>query len=253
MSVSVAIAALVGVLGLLIGSFLNVVIYRVPRGESILLPASHCPACDTPIKLRHNAPVLSWLWLRGRCASCRVPISARYPLVELGTGLLFAALTLRHGPSAYLPAYLYLAAVGVTLALIDLDDQRLPDAIVLPSYALGVLLLMPAGAVAGDWRGAERALVGLAALSTIYLILAATYPRAMDAGLIKLAGLLGLFLGWLSWQSLLLGTVGGFVVVGAGMALTRTGRRIGASSLPLGLCLLAAAGVALFAAVPSVA
>lgn len=85
--------ALVGVLGLAVGSFLNVAVYRLPRHESLLFPASHCPACDTPIRARHNVPLLGWLWLRGHCASCRAAISVRYPLVELGTGLLFAAVT----------------------------------------------------------------------------------------------------------------------------------------------------------------
>ena len=113
-------AAAAGVLGLLIGSFLNVVIYRVPRHESLLFPSSHCPDCDSPIKARHNVPVFGWLVLRGKCASCRVPISARYPLVELGTGVLFAAMTLRLGVSAYLPAYLFLAAIGVATG----DDRR---------------------------------------------------------------------------------------------------------------------------------
>lgn len=84
--------ALVGVLGLAVGSFLNVVAYRLPRRESLLFPASHCPACGVPIKARHNVPVLGWLWLRGRCAACRLPISVRYPLIELGTGALFAGI-----------------------------------------------------------------------------------------------------------------------------------------------------------------
>jgi leader peptidase (prepilin peptidase)/N-methyltransferase len=114
-----------GVLGLAVGSFLNVVVHRMPRHESVLRPGSYCPQCLVPIRARHNVPVLSWLALRGRCAHCRQPISARYPLVEAGTAVLFVAVAARLGASALLPAYLYLAAVAVALALIDLDVRRL--------------------------------------------------------------------------------------------------------------------------------
>src|SRR3954469_11068300 len=117
------VAVVAGGFGLLIGSILTVVVWRVPRGESVVPPPSHCPACDAPIAARDNIPVVSWLLLRGRCRSCGAPISARYPLVELLTAVLFAGLAAWFGPVAQLPAYLYLAAVGVALALIDLDLQ----------------------------------------------------------------------------------------------------------------------------------
>src|SRR5262249_46194226 len=103
----------VGLFGLAVGSFLNVVVHRLPRGESLLRPGSHCPHCRVKVRPWHNIPVLSWLLLRGRCAGCRGRISARYPLVELGTGLLFVAIAARFGLSPALPAYLYLASVGV--------------------------------------------------------------------------------------------------------------------------------------------
>ncbi len=126
-----------GLLGLLIGSFLNVVAYRVPRGESLVTPASHCPSCEHPIRPWHNVPVLGWLLLRGRCADCGTRISPRYPLVELGTGVAFAAVAarlLQLDLGSAVPAYLYFTAVGIALALIDLDCRRLPNALVLPSY-----------------------------------------------------------------------------------------------------------------------
>ncbi|MBV9486486.1 MAG: prepilin peptidase, partial [Frankiaceae bacterium] len=122
-----AVVAVVGLLGLAIGSFLNVVIWRVPRDESVVHPGSHCPNCDTEIGARDNIPVLSWLLLRGKCRHCGNPISIRYPLVELGTAGLFVAFAIHFGIHAVLPAYLYLAAVGVALAMIDIDLQRLPD------------------------------------------------------------------------------------------------------------------------------
>src|SRR5438270_741255 len=110
-----------GVLGLAVGSFLNVVIYRVPRGESVVSPPSHCPRCDSAILARHNVPVLGWLVLRGQCHRCRLPISVRYPVVEATTGVLFAAVALRLGVTASVAPFLYLAAVAVALAMVDID------------------------------------------------------------------------------------------------------------------------------------
>ena len=107
--------AVVGLLGLAVGSFLNVVIHRVPRDESLVRPGSHCPHCGTSIRNRHNIPVLGWLLLRGRCADCKTRISARYPLVEAGTAALFVAVAARFGWSWELPAYLYLAAVAIAV------------------------------------------------------------------------------------------------------------------------------------------
>ena len=134
---------LVVVIGLLIGSFLNVVIWRVPRGESVVAPPSACPACGHQIRARDNIPVLSWFLLRGRCRDCAAPISARYPLVEAATALLFAFVLLRFDWTWSLPAYLFLAALAVALALIDLDVHRLPSSIVVPAYpVLAALLLL---------------------------------------------------------------------------------------------------------------
>jgi leader peptidase (prepilin peptidase)/N-methyltransferase len=243
---------LVGVVGLAVGSFLNVVIYRVPRQESIVTPGSQCPTCRTPIKGRHNVPVLSWLVLRGRCHSCRARISVRYPLVEAGTAALFVAITLRFGMSVLLPAYLYFAALGLTLALIDVDVRRLPDTIVLPSYVVSVLLLMPAGAEQADWVRGERGLVGMAGLLVLYFALALAYPNGLSIGDVKLAGLLGLYLGWLSWGALLIGAFGGFVIAGVGgtaAIATRHGTRT--MGVPLGRCLIASAVLALFVAAPA--
>lgn len=137
--------------GLAIGSFLNVVVWRVPRGESVAHPPSACPRCGHVIRPRDNVPVLSWLVLRGRCRDCAAPISARYPLVEAGTAVLFGLTAWFAGPAWVLPALLYLAAVSVALALIDIDTKRLPNAIVLPSYpvALGLLAL-------ASWNPGER-------------------------------------------------------------------------------------------------
>jgi leader peptidase (prepilin peptidase)/N-methyltransferase len=237
----------IGVLGLVIGSFLNVVIYRVPRDESVVRPASHCPECATPIKGWHNLPVVGWLVVRGRCAHCAAPISVRYPLVEAGTAALFVAVTLRFGFTAQLPAYLYLTSIAVALAFIDVDAQRLPDVIVLPSYIVGVVLLMPAGAVGDDWWSAVRGLAAMTLLFALYLTLSMAYPGGMGFGDVKLAGLLGLFLGWVSWGSVVVATFSAFLlggVVGVSLLLARRANR--KSAIPFGPFMLAGAFLALF-------
>ncbi|GAA3440877.1 prepilin peptidase [Planomonospora venezuelensis] len=243
--------ALAAVLGLAVGSFLNVVIHRVPRAESLLRPGSHCPHCRTAIRPWQNVPVLSWLALRGRCAACREPISARYPLVELATAVLFAAVAARFGAAPELPAYLYLAAVAVALSMIDFDVHRLPDAIVLPSYAVGALLLAPAAVTGADWAAALRGLAAMAVLFAFYFALALVHPGGMGFGDVKLAGLLGLYLGWLGWSAVVVGTFAAFLLGGlAGAALLATGRAGRKTAMPFGPAMLAGALLALFAAGP---
>ena len=135
-------AALVGVsliFGLLIGSFLNVVIHRLPLGESVVHPASRCPSCGSAIKPWDNVPVLSYLWLRGRCRSCGVGISSRYPAVELFTGLVFAAIAWRFGLAPETALWMVFAAGLIVAALVDLDHQIIPDEVSLGGLALGLV------------------------------------------------------------------------------------------------------------------
>jgi leader peptidase (prepilin peptidase) / N-methyltransferase len=245
---------LVGVLGLVVGSFLNVVIYRVPRDESLLRPGSHCPNCQAAIPPIHNVPVLSWLLLRGRCGSCASAIALRYPLVEAGTAGLFLAVTLRFGVTLALPAYLYLAAVGIALAMIDVDVRRLPDPIVLPSYLVGALLLVPACVRHSAWGSAGRCLAAMAALGAFYLLLALAYPGGIGLGDVKLAGLLGLYLGWLGWSAVVVGTFAGFVFGGVvGVVLMVAGRATRKTAIAFGPYMLAGAALAVFASAPIMA
>jgi leader peptidase (prepilin peptidase)/N-methyltransferase len=238
-------------LGAAIGSFLNVVIHRVPRAESLLRPGSHCVHCQTPVRAWQNVPIFGWLLLRGRCAGCAGRISVRYPLVEGGTAVLFVAITARIGLTPALPAYLYLGAAGVALALIDLDVRRLPDAIVLPSYLVGGVLLASAAAAGADWSRAGRALLAMAALFSLYFVLALVYPGGMGFGDVKLAGLLGLYLGWLGWSPVWIGTFAGFLLGSlVGVALMVTRRATGRTAIPFGPAMLAGALLALFVAEP---
>ncbi|MBB2902841.1 leader peptidase (prepilin peptidase)/N-methyltransferase [Kineococcus radiotolerans] len=239
------------VLGLLIGSFLNVVVHRVPLGLSVVSPPSACPGCGHRIRERDNVPVLSWLLLRGRCRGCAEPISVRYPLVEAGTGLLFGLVTAVVGLSWSLPAYLYLAAIAVALALIDLDVRRLPDQIVLPSYPVAAVLLTLASWGDGDWGALLRAAVGGAALFLVYGVLFVVKPGGMGLGDVKLAGVLGLYLGWWSWGALAVGGFSAFVfggVAGVAVLALRGGDR--KSKIPFGPYMLGGAIFALLAAEP---
>jgi leader peptidase (prepilin peptidase)/N-methyltransferase len=242
---------LIALLGLAIGSFLTVVVDRVPSGESVVRPGSRCPRCGTPIRARHNIPVLGWLILRGRCASCGTPIGARYPLIELTTCALFILLTLRLGADPALPAYLYLAAIGVALAAIDLDTRRLPNAIVLPSYPVLAVLLFGAALWDGDWWALLRSAIGAASLFAFYLLLVLAYPKGMGWGDVKLAGLLGAALGYLSWAALVVGAMAGFVlgaVLGVAIILARQGDR--KTAVPFGPFMIAGALLAIFLADP---
>ena len=243
-----------GLLGLAVGSFLNVVVHRVPRGESVVRPPSACPGCGARIRNRHNVPVAGWVMLRGRCADCDAPISARYPLVELGTGLLFAAVAWRIAGLdmwAALPAYLYFTAAGVALLLIDLDTRRLPNAIVLPSYPVLAVLLTTSAAVSDDWGALARAGIGAAALFTFYFLVVLAYPAGLGWGDVKLSGLLGAVLGYLSWSTLIVGAFAGFVLgaaTGVAVMAARGGDR--KTALPFGPFMITGALLAVFVGQP---
>lgn len=214
----IVVAIILGVLGLAIGSFLNVVVWRLPRGESLSRPPSACPKCGHEIRARDNVPVLSWLLLRGRCRDCGEPISKRYPLVELGTAAAFVLVTVWAAvqPAGFwlLPAYLYFTAVSIALALIDLDTRTLPNRIVVPSLLIAPVLLAAASVGTGDWWSLLWAVVGGAALFTFYLVLVVAYPKGMGFGDVKLAALVGLYLGYLGWGPLIVGAFAAFLLGG---------------------------------------
>lgn len=234
-----------GVLGLLIGSFLNVVVWRVPRGESVASPPSACPRCGRRIRPWDNVPVVSWLVLRGRCRDCGEPIAVRYPVVELVTGVLFVLVTVRFGVSWATPVLLYLAAVGLALALIDLDVRRLPNAIVLPSYpvvAAGLVVASWNPGGTADWPALLRAVIGGVVLYGFYGVLMVVKEGAMGFGDVKLAGLLGAALAWVGWGTFAVGAFGAFVVGGlvAGVLMAAKRARL-ASRIPFGPWMVAGA------------
>ncbi|MFE5410705.1 prepilin peptidase [Microbacterium sp. NPDC056569] len=254
-----------GVLGLLVGSFLNVVAYRVPAKIS-LLRESRCPYCDASIKPWHNVPVLGWVVLRGKCANCMAPISARYPIVEAVTGVAFAVVAwwgfavyaqsvTASGPvlrawaiGLIVVAFLYFAAISIVLTLIDLDTHRLPNSIVLPSYFLAGSLFTVAAWLTGDWGALARAAIGMAGMYLLYFLLRAVRPGGMGGGDVKLAGVIGIYLGWLGWGALAVGTFAAFLYGGvfgiALMLLRRAGRK---TAIPFGPWMILGAWTGVFA------
>src|SRR5919107_625613 len=182
--------ALAAALGALIGSFLNVVVYRLPRGQSLVTPGSRCPSCEHAIAPVDNVPVASWLLLRGRCRHCGASISPRYPLVELITALAFAAVVAVRGFDAQLVLELPLVACLIVLAGIDLGHRLLPNKIVYPMAAYGLI-----GTLLVDTDDVVEHLIGGAGAFLFLLIAVLAYPRGMGMGDVKLAGAMGLFLG----------------------------------------------------------
>lgn len=238
-------------LGLAVGSFLNVVIWRVPRHESVVTPPSHCPECDTQLAPAENVPVVSWLVLRGRCKHCGTRISPRYPFVELACALLWVLMALRFGASWELPAYLVLSAALLALSIIDLDTFLLPNRIVYPlSVAMVALLAVPA-VVDGEGDAFGRALLGGLAAFGFFLGVHLVAPRGMGFGDVKLSFSLGVSLGWLSWGHVFLGLFLGFLLGAViGVALIATGIRTRKDHVPFGPFLAAGTILAVLAGQP---
>ena len=186
----VALPTLAGVFGAVIGSFLNVVAYRMPRRESLVAPGSHCPSCSTAIKPYDNVPVLGWLLLRGRCRACGDTISPRYPLVEAVTAALAVAVILTKHNAADLALGLVLVFVLVPIALIDLDHRIIPNRLTGPAALIALIL----GAALRP-SGIPEQLISAAAAGGFLLVFLLAYPKGMGMGDVKLAAMMGLFLG----------------------------------------------------------
>ncbi len=246
-----AAAVLVGLLGLRAGSFGNVVIDRTARGQSVVRPAWRCPACRVPAAWRDNLPVAGWLLLRGRCRSCRQPISVRYPLVELAMGMVWFAVTLRLAGESLgwaVPAYLALVFVCLVLAVMDATTHLLPNRVTYPSFPLIAGLLLVASVALGDVGRLGRGMLAAVAVGAFFLLLALISPRGVGAGDCKFAPTLGLALGWLSWGAVAVALVAAFLLSGlaglAAMLLVRLPRK---TLVPFGPWLAAGALLAIMA------
>jgi len=232
------------ILGAIVGSFLNVCIYRIPAEESVVTPRSRCPHCHTTIRWYHNLPILSWIVLKGRCAYCDAAFSIRYPLVEALTGLLFALFSYRFGLDPATPVALLLVALLVTISVIDLDHQIIPDVISLPGIPLGFLC-----SFALPWLSWQASLLGILLGGGILLAIALGYEwltkqEGMGLGDVKLLAMLGAFLGAASilpiiFLASILGTAVGVPL----MIIKRAGRKL---AIPFGPFLAAAALIYLY-------
>jgi leader peptidase (prepilin peptidase)/N-methyltransferase len=235
---AVAVLALVG--GLIIGSFLNVVAYRLPRKESLARPASRCPGCGTPIKPYDNVPVVSWLLLRGRCRHCAAGISASYPVVELCTGLLYAAVVLAKDDTREIVLGLLLVTVLVPVTLIDLEHRIIPNRITLPAAVAALL----AGVILDPGFVPEQLIAGAAAFGFFFLA-ALAYPRGMGMGDVKLAGVLGLYLGRAVGPGLFIALIAG-VVVGVAVIARKGAKEGRKTAVPFGPFLALGGMIAFF-------
>jgi len=240
-------ATFAGVLGAVFGSFLNVVAFRLPRHESLVKPRSRCPSCGAHVRPRDNVPILSWLLLRGRCRDCSAPISPRYPLVEGATALLCAGAVLTHSSAAGIALSAVLILVLVPAAAIDLEHRIIPNTLT----GAGALLAVAVG-TALDPSGEPVRLIAGAAAGGFLLIAALAYPGGMGMGDVKLAGVMGLFLGASVAPAMLIALVSGVAVGGAVVA--RVGVRAGRkTAVPFGPFLALGGAVAVFAGSPIVA
>ena len=230
--------------GLCVGSFLNVVIGRLPAGRSIVHPGSSCPRCGDPIAWYDNLPVLSFLLLRGRCRSCRDPISWRYPMVEVVCAVLFAMAYVRFGPGLQLASALVLLSMLATITVIDLDHQIIPDILSLPGVAFGFLVSLAPGMI--GWRASALGVLVAAGVFLVIIVASslALGQAGMGGGDVKLGAMLGAFLGWkLALLSILISVLVGGLLAGALLATGRKGRK---DPIPFGPFLALGGAISLF-------
>ncbi len=264
------IAFIIFVFGLIIGSFLNVCILRIPVAESVVLPPSHCPSCGMPIKPYDNIPVVSWLVLAGRCRKCKARISAMYPMVELGTGLLFLACYFVFGIKAEALKWAIFAALLIVLTITDLRERILPDKVNFVGFGLGLLLSLFTRPVDGTalWLANHLftypppeaalsfadALIGAGVASGLLWLVAEGYFRArgregMGLGDVKMMAMAGAFLGLQrALLTILLGSLLGSIIGIAVIAIGRKGRDF---ELPFGTFLGAGAMLVVFFGSPA--
>jgi leader peptidase (prepilin peptidase)/N-methyltransferase len=234
-------AALAGVMGIIVGSFLNVVAYRLPRKESLAHPPSRCPSCGAPVKPYDNVPVLSWLLLRGRCRGCGARISWRYPLVELGTGVLCALAVIAAGTDRDVWLGLAFVLLLVPIALIDIDFRIIPNTLTLLGAVTAVVLVL----VTRPDDILEHLIAGAAA-GGFLLVAAIAYPAGMGMGDVKLAGVMGLFLGRAVGPAMFVALIAGSLVGAA--IIARKGSKAGRkTAIPFGPYLCLGGLVGLFA------
>ena len=231
--------------GLILGSFLNVCIYRIPRRQSIVYPPSNCPECGRQIRFYDNIPVLSYVILLGKCRACAEPIPIRYPLVELVTGLLSAALLMKFGPTPQYPLFLLFCAALLVVSFIDLEHQIIPDVISLPGILLG-FALSALGFTGVGWLDSLIGIVGGGGVLFLVAILfeRITRKEGMGGGDVKLLAMMGAWMGWRALPFIILISSFTGTVIGGGSLLV-SGRSY-RTKIPFGPFLSLAALIYLF-------
>lgn len=240
-------AIICALFGLIAGSFVNVVAYRVPKGMSVVAPRSACPRCGHEIRWHDNIPVVSWLLLRGRCRDCRGQISPRYPIVEVSTAVLYAAMPFAIGVSWVLPAYLWFIGVTVALALTDVDHKLIPNKILYPGTLVGAVLLAVGSVLDRGAGSLPRALAGAVVYFGALFAIALVARGGFGFGDVKLGFLLGMFTGYLGWGQIAVAGIGSFLVGGAlSVILLITRIRGRKDYIPFGPSMVVAAYVAIW-------
>ena len=247
MTIDTAGPLLLLVMGLIVGSFLNVCIYRLPRDESVVWPSSRCTSCGRSLSWYENIPVLSWIALRGRCRTCRATISVQYPLVEAVTAALFVGGYFAIGPTPLLAARLLFASAMVVLFAVDLEHLILPNEITLPGTVVGFAISF---VLAPGW---QSSLIGLAVGGLFPFLVAEAYARlrgreGMGMGDFKMLAMVGAFLGWpMVWLVLILSCVLGIVIGGGALIVSKRGL---ATRIPFGTFIAVAAMICAYGEEP---
>ena len=240
------------VMGLNIGSFLNVVIDRVPKHQSIVRPRSRCPKCGTEITSRDNIPIVSWLVLHGRCRSCGLKISAQYPIVEISTAALFGATAAHFGPSWNLAVFVVLLIGLIPVMVIDLQQHLIPSRILYPTLAVDAVILVADALAHRRWRELFIAAAAGAIWFSVFYVINWIRPDALGFGDVRLVGLIGLCLGWLGVVTVFVGFFAADLLgIAIGLSLIATRRANRKTHIPLGV-FLGIGAIAMFAG-PSIA
>lgn len=243
--------ALLALLGLAVGSFLNVVITRIPEGESVIQPRTKCPTCETQLGYRDSIPVLSWLLSRGRCRSCSSRITVRYPMVEVVTAITWAGLAayaMTHDTLGLLPLMLCVSGILISLFVIDLDHKRLPDPLTFLMYPVAVIGLAIDGLATGNWPIGSALLGAAIWLLPIGGIWVLSGGRAMGMGDVKLVPALGLILGWVGVGSAVVGLVSGWLIGAVVATVLILGRRArSGTAIPFGPFLIGGFAIGMLA------
>lgn len=235
------------ILGLIIGSFLNVCIYRIPRGFSIVRPPSSCPSCKSPVRIYDNIPVISYILLRGRCRSCSSAIPLRYPVVELLNAVLYVSIIWRFGSGWHTPVYFVFCSAMVVITFIDLEFQIIPDAITLSGIPLGLIagsLILIDPFFRASMLGFNNSFTGLVSGGGLFYLIAVLSRGGMGGGDIKMMAMTGAFLGWkavllTTFSASLIGSIAGIILI----VFKGKGRK---TKIPFGPFLAAGALITLF-------